>query len=159
MLPAEELTRLQKVARLRALDLSRNHHDREDIEQEALLAALQKPEFSTKAARWGASDEAARQRRARRSAIDAGIPRPPRREALEFTKSGRFARKGEGVTPRVDHAALAALPTVKQVVDDLVRRALAAADGRQKEAAAAIGMGYRTLKTRLRSWRARGLPC
>lgn len=154
MLLDEDLPRLRRVARLRALDLSRNHHDREDIEQEALLAALQHPEFSTKAARWGAADAAARQRRDARGPTIRGIARS---QTLEFTRSGRFARKGEGVVKRIDHVALAALPSVEQVVDDLVRRALAAADGRQKEAAAAIGMGYRTLKTRLRRWRARGI--
>lgn len=139
MLSDEDLARARKVARLRAKDLSRNHHDREDIEQEAVLAALQKPEFSNKAARWGAANEKARQMH--------------RDQVRDRSNSGRFKPK----PLNLDVEALQALPTVRQAIDDLIRRALSACEGRTALAAAAIGMGHSTLKRRLRAWR--GLGC
>lgn len=138
MLSDEDLAILLTVARRKAEALSRNGHDREDLEQEALLAALRKPEYSTKAARWGAGMAARKQR--------ATQPR-------ERHRGGQFVSR----VLQLDVETLKTLPTVRQAVDDLVRRALAACDGQTALAAAAIGMGHTTLKARLRSWRALGL--
>jgi DNA-directed RNA polymerase specialized sigma24 family protein len=153
MLSEEDLSILRTVARRKAGQLSRHCQDREDLEQEALLAALRKPEFSTKAARWGAGVAARKQRAAAR-------PRPPERHWTlhqERGRSGQFVPRGQGAVRALDVEAIKSLPTVRQVVDDLVRRALAACDGSTRLAAAAIGMGHTTLTRRLRSWRALGL--
>lgn len=162
---APDLEHLRKIAWHEARRLTRNRADQEDIAQEAMLAALQKPEYSTQAARWGARCAARQQRRAARVRVLEDLSqqpaalRPERRLSLHDARGrgGRFVPRGQSVVRPMDVEALKSLPTVRQVVDDLVRRALAACDGCTRLAAAAIGMGHTTLKVRLRAWRALGV--
>jgi len=166
MLSDQDLELLQKVARRKARQLSRHRQDQEDLEQDALLGALQKPEYSTRAARFAAGMSARRQRRAAKVRLLEGIgelsdePGAERHWSLhqERGRGGQFVPRGQGVACRLDVETIKALPTMRQVVDDLVRRAFAACDGRIALAAAALGMGPRAFRRRLRALDRAGSP-
>ena len=169
MVSDEELAHLQKVARLKAKDLTRDYHDREDVEQEALLAAMQQPnpEWAAQSGRWAASRAMRKVRRRRREMAtdELDVAADTQRSARHWSPHqerdgyGVFVKKGQGGVERpIDVQALKALPSVREAIDDLIRRALAATGGRIELAATAIRMGHTTLKRRLHALRVLGLP-
>lgn len=164
MVEALDLEVLQRTAKRAAFRLTRNHHDREDLAQAALLRAWKvaqqglDPRIVNNAAKWGAID-GMRQLRGRRprprmqSLEHDPVARtePELRERLRAIALERWEiRKALGTVERrkvgmPDPVAIAQVLPLVTVVRNAHRQALLATGLCVTKAAKALGIGRATL--------------